>query len=1241
MDLNNINWKDDIWTIVDSYFRDNKNFLVSHQLDSYNDFISNQIPNIIKSFNPIITFKDLLTGGDNKTYLHEIYVYIGGKEGNEIFIQKPLIDNEILYPNIARLRNYNYSSTILCNVLIEYVTNDKNGRTTQIKELKEISIGKIPIMLQSKYCALYNRSQDAINNLGECLYDPGGYFILGGSEKVITAQESTCNNRIFVTKSEKDKFSYKASIKSKLDNTNDIPKTLKLMILKDYDKINNYKIDTILVSIQGLTKQIPLFILFRALGIESDKEIIKYIFYDIENKEYEKMIEFLRVSILDANQIYDQNSALEYIGLTVKDGNVKKALNIMLNDVFPHLTNDFNVKAYYLGYMTFNLLMVRFGFRNETDRDSYIYRRVELSGYLLSNLFREYYNKFRNELANNLDNEYNIQVNSWENKNKIITLIEDYNKYKIFNPNIIEKGFLDGIRSGVRFGIKPDPLRTNVSQTLNRISYVGFCSSLRRTSTPFDRANKSRKPRVLHGSQWGYMCPCEYPEGKDVGLIKNLALTTNITIECDSKEIKKFLRDYGLIYLNEINPEDISKTVKIFVNGNWLGVHNNIKELRDIFLLHRRNGLINIFTSFCFSIKEMEVNINTDAGRCCRPLLIVNNNKIKFKKDIINGIKRGSIKWQNLIIGFDKELLNYYDCTYYCATPDRNKLNDVLANLRTNSGLIEYIDSEETNNTLISMDISYLNSMTKNYTHMELHPSLILGLLANNIPFINSNQAPRNVFSGAQGKQALSIYASNFRHRMDTMGYLLDYPQRSLVCTRLMNYTNNNTMPNGINAIVAIACYTGYNQEDSIIINKSALDRGLFKTTYYKTIESTEDETVSQEKIIFCNPIELMNEGNDINIKVLDYSQLDGNGFIKENTYVDEDTILIGKCIAKENKKNNFIEDDKIKYKYVDVSIPTPHGYKAIVDKVYVNYDEKNKKMCKIRLRKVKIPMVGDKFCSRAGQKGVIGMVLHETDMPFTKDGIVPDIIINPHALPSRMTIGHLIECILCKSCCELGFIGDSTAFTNNSYEAIGRVLEEKCGFEKNGNEFMYNGMTGEQIETEIFLGPTYYQRLKHMVEDKMFSRNKGPTVLRTRQPAEGRGRGGGLRLGEMERDAILSHGVMHFLRESYMERSDSYTFYVCNKSGTIASVNEDQKIYKSQAIKENTNDFSQVNIPYSMKLLIQELECMSLTPRIVTGNNFSYKADIKDKIDEKEEYDEEVDDIEELFNYDDVGEEN
>jgi DNA-directed RNA polymerase II subunit RPB2 len=441
----------------------------------------------------------------------------------------------------------------------------------------------------------------------------------------------------------------------------------------------------------------------------------------------------------------------------------------------------------------------------------------------------------------------------------------------------------------------------------------------------------------------------------------------------------------------------------------------------------------------------------------------------------------------------------------------------------------------------------------------------------------------------AMGKQALGIFASNFTNRIDTMGHIINYPQKPIVSTKLSKYTNSNELPSGVNAIVAIMTHSGFNQEDSVMINKSALDRGLFTSTYYKAFrDQCAKNHSSGEEEIFTNPTQLATIKPSFS-----YEKLDETGFVPKNTYIDGNDIIVGKVMPRKLNGKNTYNDNSSAMKAND------DGY---IDYNYVGTNSEGYKFCKIRIRKNRKPEVGDKVASRSAQKGSIGMIYEHQDMPFTKDGIVPDIIINPHAIPSRMTMAQLMECIMGKVSCYLGAEGDATPFNNCGVENIARLLE-KTGLEKYGNEIMYNGRTGEQIKTEIFIGPTYYQRLKHMVADKIHSRgSNGPIVMLTRQCSEGRARGGGLRLGEMERDCFIGHGTASFLKEKMLDCADNYRVFICKECGMIANVNPDKNIYKCNYCKNATN-IVQIRIPYAFKLLTQELYTMNVVMRYNCNN--------------------------------------
>ena len=642
-------------------------------------------------------------------------------------------------------------------------------------------------------------------------------------------------------------------------------------------------------------------------------------------------------------------------------------------------------------------------------------------------------------------------------------------------------------------------------------------------------------PRKLHNTQWGVICPHETPEGSSVGLVKNLALSCLITNYSSPEPIKEILNSLNIKKLENCNYLNLIDTTKIFVNGDWIGVTNRPDYIYSILKINRRKGIISPYISITWNIQNNCIIINTDSGRLIRPLYIIENNKFDINDEINNLIINNNIEWKNLIISNIKnKVINY------------------------------------------------------NYTHCELHPSLMLGILASVIPFPDKNQAPRNLFQCAMGKQAMGIYSTNYRYRFDTLGHVLYYPQKPIINSKIMSFLPSDNLPNGNNVIVSIGSFNGYNQEDSIIINQSAVDRGLFVSTFFRTYKDQESKSqLSGEDEQFRKP----DFNNTKNIKLGNYDKLNSNGFVDINTKLEENDIIIGKVIPI-NKKNK----EKL---YKDSSTSIRSNETGFIDNIITSKNGDGYTFCKLRTRSIRVPTIGDKLSSRHGQKGTIGMVLHQSDMPVSKDGITPDIIINPHAIPSRMTIGQLMECLLGKVCVFKGLYGDGTPFNKLKIKDLEKILKEN-GFDKHGNEVLYNGQTGEQLNTNIFIGPTFYQRLKHMVNDKIHSRSTGPRVSLTRQPAEGRSRDGGLRFGEMERDCMLSYGASNFLKEVLLDKSDNYKIILCDYCGLITPINYEKKISICKHCK-NSLEFSEVRIPYACKLFLQELESMSIATRLNT----------------------------------------
>jgi hypothetical protein len=595
--------------------------------------------------------------------------------------------------------------------------------------------------------------------------------------------------------------------------------------------------------------------------------------------------------------------------------------------------------------------------------------------------------------------------------------------------------------------------------------------------------------------------------------------------------------------------------------------------------------------------------------------------KISYnRKEIIDILNEGSITWEQIISGFETKA----DEGFYSKNnkiydlhelyPKIAKNPSVFNILKENGSLVDYVDTAEEESALIAVTPDDLKK-NKYYTHMEIDASLILGVMGNQIIYPENNPVTRNSFSCGQSKQAVSVYHSNHQMRIDKMGVILNYGQIPLVKSRYMEYINKEEQPYGVNAIVAIMSYTGYNVEDAILINEGSIHRGIFRTTYLSMYEAREESS----KITGSGGSKFANiEKNNVIRKKpdYDYSQLDDYGMIKENTELNDKMILIGKINYNTENKDTWIDD----------SVKPKKGQLGFVDKAFITLGEEGFNIAKVRVREERIPAIGDKMASRAGQKGTLGLIIPEDDMPFTHDGIRPDLIINPHAIPSRMTIGQIVESLFGKVCTSYGAFGDCTAFQvkGSNYSTYAPLLV-KAGFNSTGNQIMYNGMTGEQLISDIYIGPTYYMRLKHMVKDKINYRARGPNTVLTRQPVQGRANDGGLRIGEMERDGVLAHGMSYFLNESFMVRGEKSDFYiaVCNKTGSIAIYNEAKNLFLSpfadgpinftmnpdgsQSIKNLSRfgrSFSVLKVPYSLKLLIQELQIMNIQMRIITEDN-------------------------------------
>ena len=1430
------------WKLINSFYGRNKGYqLVKHLIDSYNDFIMRKLNHIIEGFNTIEIFSEFIPEVEKFHYIMEIDI-------KNPTITKPTItendgSTKTMTPFDARCRNFTYSAPLYVDMEIKAKTFnvETNEYTIDTNTITKVELGKIPIMVNSQFCIL-KMQNDAAKD--ECRYDFGGYFIINGNEKVIISQDRIAENKTYVFVNNKvSAYSHMAEIRSVLENKFSVPKTTSLKLSSKPNQYGRY----IRVNIHHIKNDIPIFILFRALGIESDKDIIKYILYDTDDKDNEIIMNHLVGSVEEANTVTCSREAHEYLSKYMNiNGYPREILNnkverarilhtVLQKEFLPHVGATFEKKALYLGYMVNKLIKCFTGILPYDDRDSYINKRIDTPGILMANLFRQYYGKVIKDMKNMISKE--IHNGASRSPNKFSNVINSINVNKIVKSNIIESGLKYGLATG-NWGIKSNKTKQGVAQVLNRLTYNSMASHLRRINTPIEKTGKLVQPRKLHGTQIGVICPAETPEGVSVGLVKNLSIIGSVSIASNSTNLRDILKEpiNGIQYFDGTNIGIFAnKACKVIINGDVVGVHSKPNELYAKVKFLKRKGVINVYTGVFWNIHRHEIWICTEGGRCIRPTYVINDNKIRLTQNHITQFDKEEIDWANLVIGTSRD----------------EKVDD---------SVIEYMDVEECNMAMIAMRSDDLEKGFKGfaypvkYTNLEMDPSLLLGVLAGCIPFSDHNQAPRNCYQSAMCKQAIGIYTSNFRKRYDTLGHVLNASQVPLVQTRPSKLINYDKLPSGINAIVAIATYTGFNQEDSIIMNKSSVDRGLFNTTYYRTYKEQNNRNHSTaEEEYFCKP----DPSTTTKLKPFNYAKLGENGFVPENTFIKSGDVIIGKCmpqkqgsttvnkdssIALKNDELGFIDKnahgeqdgtqeftnvngdgytfakvrircdrvpmigDKFACYSPDHEVLTTVGWVPIADitmehkvasligreltyqkpsevmsydydgemyelksnqvdlcvtpnhKMYVNptcgkptkAQKANGKFSEFRLERVDdicdvrrhykknadiwdpervapeivkmdngtyrfntdnldydmdawltflgiwmaegnannsgvkfaahksrvkeeldkcatimgiefgkyndgnnsdgVPdrnawrvhdtgchlrnymvqfsvgavnkflpdwvwsldrdqcqtlihgmclgdghtmkngtrrydtsstqladdfqrlclhagwscnkMIKDKeghtatkkdgskittttdafrltiietqneplvnkdllkdksnnlytkvpyndkvycctmpggdgviyvrrhgvvvFCgqSRHGQKGTVGMLYRQEDMPFTKDGITPDIIMNPHAVPSRMTIGQMLETIMGKACVGLGTFGDSTPFTDVSVEDIAQALES-CGMERYGNEIMYNSRTGEQIPTTIFIGPTYYQRLKHMTVDK------------------------------------------------------------------------------------------------------------------------------------------------------------
>ena len=1325
---NSFDYYKNTFDVIDTILhRNNKKDLVNHQFTSYKQFIEKELGDIIRKFNT----REIYFNYDANANKHKQLLKIDFMNYN---LGRPTIHEndgsfKVMSPDIARLRNLSYSAPLTLNVKLTSIirTSSNTSNTSNIsitgsvietldqEHVKEeifnnINFGRIPIMVMGENCVLNKQDGTTIEQNGECAYDVGGYFIIGGNEKVIISQERIAENEPFVFNNQKKLKGKEIEIRCASDQHFSVVVSNVIRYL--------YKDTSLEFESPSFKNPVPIFILFKALGVKTDKKLFEYIAWDLTDeyglfitdllkKSFERFKKICKTHNVNNNDEPEkfQEIIINYLKLKntnreiklTNDDKIQYVKKILEDEILPHIGVSFDKKAKYLGYMCRKLILVQHNYVPHDDRDAYDNKLADTPGRLLAIQFRQCFNKLVKDMVKSITRE--IKTN--KSRRDVFDIINNNNIYKIIKPTIIDGGLKYALATG-NWGIKTGgkgSIKVGTAQVLNRLSYQSFISHLRRINSPSDKSGnggKIVKPRKLHGTSWGYLCPCETPEGQPIGLVKNLSLLSKITTNSNSIVIRNLIYNMNDItgvnsikLINDITPLEISNSCLIFVNGDWIAVTDKPDELVKELRSQRRQANINIYTGITWNLTQRTIKINTDAGRFIRPMYIVDNNNLRITDEYIKKLKDTNYSFDFLISP------KFYETVKHAE--NINNINNISSQSQPQSqpqsqsqtqsqsqaqynnmleGVIEYIDTNEVNNCYFAMsdtDLCKDNTPYNNkFSHCEIYPGLVLGAVANLIPFPDDNQSPRNLYqclglnelvymadgskkiikdvkigdsvlsfnpitfkisntivinhfiiqahtkvykikliSGieiiatgdhkfisitsldnsninynsinvqhkwdevknmiihntkigvinfdykhepkvsfieidnitdidtqlvcditvesdnhsfittggilssncAMGKQSICLFAYNYQRRMDTIAHIMNNLEKALVKTKFAKYANYDELPCGVNAMVAIGCYTGYNMEDSVLINQGAIDRGLFRATFYRTYKDDEKKIQSsgrEEK--FAKPNIKYTRGT----KPGNYNKLDERGFVRKDEYVNSDDMIIGKVLPLKNKL-----DENGHQLYKDCSTSLRSNESGFVDKIYTDRNADGFRFVKIRIRTERIPIIGDKFASRCAQKGTIGMTYPQEQMPFNADGISPDIIMNPHAIPSRMTIGQLMECILGKACATLGGYSDCTPFNKVPYDKICAILEEN-GLNYTGDEILYSGITGQQMDVKLFFGPTYYQRLKHMVSDKLHSRASGPVVQLTRQPAEGRSRDGGLRIGEMERDCFV-----------------------------------------------------------------------------------------------------------------------
>jgi DNA-directed RNA polymerase II subunit RPB2 len=1135
--------------VLQALFRDTSFPLVDHHIASFNAMLESMIPTYIKVSNP---FQLELA---DKRYIR---VWIGGKEGTKFSFEAPTDEHgSPIIPHACRLDNKSYTLTFRGDITFEYVFPEG---APVINNFENIVIGEIPLMLRSRNC--YLTAMDGYP-LGECKYELGGYFVIDGKLRVLLTQELLGNNMMYsgmrkrkaadtseddaqetgeMKRVEKGSYEgekeYYVGIKSVAEDASKGPYSHYLVLgpasawnAEDIEKSRTRR--SLVVTLPGFTEPVPVLSVFAALGVTTDRDLYDLILTGVPDRDRLAYDDTIQQLILSHERMHEKaGSDLDILERLTKRKYRSEVIQNIYELMFPHIEKSENPgtllrrKAYLLAQMVRMAIDVSLERRPPSDRDNIEYKRFNTSGDLMFQEFRRIYKEVSKDMLLKLDSRIQYERKTYEGRG-LTALVERetvgtyWRKYRMMNE--FTKSF-KGQWGG----------RNGIAQELSRLSYVSYLSQLRRTALQIDPSMNTAPPRRLYASQFGLLCPTDSPDGSGVGHLKSLAILAKVSTPFPSPVIREALFKIDTMRrIEDVHPSTwIPIWTRVYVNSDLVGLCiGDTEDLHKKLVALRRGGTFRYDVSLAWNRLENVYTITCDSGRPVRPV---------WREGVTEKAVLAAKTWDAL------------------------------------TKLMDYVDATESGVSRFSLTPFHPTLQS------EIHMSFCMSPLASLTPFSDHNPGTRNNFAIAQQKQACSWFHTNYNKRFDTISSITVNPQKPLSHTWVYREMmgSGGCMPYGENALVAFTVYGGHNQEDSMIINQSALKRGMFRTQYFHSYDVRETlldpSVVPPTKSVFANPVTNPKYSDSVKRKEdVSYEMLDSDGIIKLNSIVDEKTILVG--IVTPQTDENGVQ------KWTDSSELPKRGQHGRVDGIYRYTMDDGTAGVKIRIVEERSPVPGDKMASRHSQKGTVGQLIPEENMPFTGSGIRPDIVFNPHGLPTRMTIGQLLEAMSNKLGIYLGTFVDATPFTVSNRAADLKSAMIELGFEPHGHEILYNGETGEMMEADIFMGPIYYQRLKHMVEDKINYRATGPKTLMTHQPVHGRARGGGLAIGEMERDGMVAHGMSKFLHESFMDRSDGVEIQFDHSTGRMDT------------------SADTIPMPYAMSLFVKELESSHIELKLLT----------------------------------------